>query len=225
MKDNNPLHLLHPNLAKVLLILQILFGLAITCLGLWILFWAPSTRLQDNPYWSGVSLLFAGILGLLIIRCRRIKRSKVRENCFVFVKFDSFLLSLVAALLCVIACICATLHLVRLTADDTKCESSDILVPNASCVCVFNYNNNTQGGEKNADFLGRFKFIGDNYKMEYKDLTCDEVEGGWMFLLALSMVLNILGCIFTLMYLCLVMCFRSSPERYYTSVQTNVSVR
>lgn len=59
----------------------------------------------------------------------------------------------------------------------------------------------------------------------FRDLTCDEVEGGWMFILSLSMILNILGCIFTLMYLCLVMCFRNSPERYYTSVQTNMNVR
>lgn len=85
-----------------------------------------------------------------------------------FVKFDSFLLSLVAALLCVIACICATLHLVRLTADDTKCESSDILVPYASCVCVFNYNNNTQGVENNTNFLRHFGFTGDKYNVEYK---------------------------------------------------------
>lgn len=56
MKDTNPLNLLHPNLAKVLLILQILFGIAIACLGLWILYWAPTTRLQDNPYWSGISV-------------------------------------------------------------------------------------------------------------------------------------------------------------------------
>lgn len=125
------------------------------------------TLYQINKFIS-LQLLFSGILGLLLTRCRRIKRSKVRENCFVFVKFDSFLLSLVAALLCVIACICATLHLVRLTSDDTKCESSDILDPSASCVCVFNYNNNTQNGEKNMNFFGRFNFIGDNYKMDYK---------------------------------------------------------
>lgn len=85
-----------------------------------------------------------------------------------FVKFDSFLLSLVAALLCVIACICAALHLVRLAAEDTKCESSDILVPSASCVCVFNENNKTQDVGNNFDFLGHFSFMGDNYKMEYK---------------------------------------------------------
>lgn len=115
-----------------------------------------------------LQLLLAGVLGILLFRCRRIKRSKLRENCFVFVKFDSFLLSLVAALLCVIAGICATLHLVKLAAADTKCESSDILEPNASCVCVFYENPKTEDVGNSAYFPGRFSFTGDNNKMEYK---------------------------------------------------------
>lgn len=64
------------------------------------------------------------------------------------------------------------------------------------------------------------------YCTSFRDLTCNEVEGCWIGILAFSIVLNILGCLFTLMYLCLVMCFRVSPDRYnYTSVQTNVNVR
>lgn len=50
----NPLDITHPYLAKLLLILQIVLGICITCLALWILLWAPNTRTRDNPYWSGL---------------------------------------------------------------------------------------------------------------------------------------------------------------------------
>lgn len=57
----NPLNIFYPKLATSFLVLQILMGLLITAIGLWFLLWAPNTRIQDNPYWSGliVSVLFS----------------------------------------------------------------------------------------------------------------------------------------------------------------------
>lgn len=53
-RRKNPLNLRHPRWAKTLLIFQVLIGLAVACLGLWLCWWAPSTRSRDNPYWSGL---------------------------------------------------------------------------------------------------------------------------------------------------------------------------
>lgn len=60
----NPLNIFYPKLATSFLVLQILMGLLITAIGLWFLLWAPNTRIQDNPYWSGliVSVLFSACI-------------------------------------------------------------------------------------------------------------------------------------------------------------------
>lgn len=54
VRRKNPLNIRHPLFAKIVYILHILVGLTISCLGLWLCWWAPSTRAKENPYWSGL---------------------------------------------------------------------------------------------------------------------------------------------------------------------------
>lgn len=78
------------------------------------------------------------ILGLNLICYRRIKHQKFREHAFVFFRSASYLLSILAVILCAIAFIIATIHYRRLAAPNTKCESTNILMENGSCVCFLN---------------------------------------------------------------------------------------
>ena len=85
-----------------------------------------------------MQLLITGIIGLIVIRYQRIKRAKTREHCFMFLRMDSYILSLLSVLLCCVALIFAAIHYCRLTAADTKCKSMHLLVEHGSCVCTFN---------------------------------------------------------------------------------------
>lgn len=85
-----------------------------------------------------MQLLITGIIGLIVIRYQRIKRAKTREHCFMFLRMDSYILSLLSVLLCCVALIFAAIHYCRLTASDTKCKSMHLLVEHGSCICTFN---------------------------------------------------------------------------------------
>lgn len=54
IRRRNPLGIRHPRTVKYLFNFHILVGLVISCLGLWLCWWAPSTRARENPYWSGL---------------------------------------------------------------------------------------------------------------------------------------------------------------------------
>lgn len=54
VRRRNPLSIRHPNTVKYLFHFHVLVGLAVSCLGLWLCWWAPSTSARDNPYWSGI---------------------------------------------------------------------------------------------------------------------------------------------------------------------------
>lgn len=86
-------------------------------------------------------LLFTGIIGLILIRYHRIQRDKTREHCFIFLRMDSYVLSLLSLVLCCVALIFAAIHYCRITAPDTKCESGNMFNEHASCVCTFNVPN------------------------------------------------------------------------------------
>jgi hypothetical protein len=49
-----PLLLYHQRLARCLATIQIILGVAVTSLSLWLLLWAPHLPVTDNPYWSGI---------------------------------------------------------------------------------------------------------------------------------------------------------------------------
>lgn len=50
----NPMGFQQPNLARWLLILQIVIGILLLSLSVWIFFLTPNTPVQDNPYWCGL---------------------------------------------------------------------------------------------------------------------------------------------------------------------------
>lgn len=181
----NPLDITHPYIAKLLLILQIVIGICITCLALWILLWAPNTRTRDNPYWSGLmvrivlilysiiktsliyqyifQLVLSGILGLILIEFRRIPRHKLREHCFTFLRLNSITLTSIAVLFAFAAFIFAAIHLGNIASPFTTCMPANIFTTNAACICLFGGNNTTehleiQTAEEGEITAGGFEF-------------------------------------------------------------------
>lgn len=213
----NPMEFRFPRITRIVLILEVIMGILITCLGAWILVLAPHTDIQDNPYWSGLGLFLSGVVGLFLIRYKRIKRHKVRENCFVFIKFDSYILAILATLLCAIALSCAAIHTIRLSASDTKCVSSDILLEHAACQCTFN----TDSIPVTNGTLSDLNPTPDrSYSVNYRELSCNEVRGVWITILKLSLVFNCIGFLLAIIYLILLFFFRY--REVYSSVQTSV---
>ncbi|XP_013118884.2 mucin-2 isoform X1 [Stomoxys calcitrans] len=233
IKHPNPMGFRQPNLARWLLILQIIIGILLLSLSTWIFVLSPNTPIQDNPYWSGLVLLIAGIIGLILIRYHRIKRDKTREHCFIFLRMDSYVLALLSLLLCCVALIFAAIHYCRITAPDTRCESVHMLIEHGSCVCTFNApplndTSTTNSTESLASGLEpEYGLEGDNlatdnsYKFEYRDLSCDEVSGPWTTILGLSFIVNSVGFVISLVYIILLACCRSAEKRSYTTVRTS----
>ncbi|XP_065365128.1 probable serine/threonine-protein kinase DDB_G0278665 isoform X2 [Calliphora vicina] len=223
----NPMGFQQPNLARWLLILQIVIGILLLSLSIWIFFLTPNTPVQDNPYWCGLVLLITGIIGLIVVRYQRIKRAKTREHCFMFLRMDSYVLSLLSVLLCCVALIFAAIHYCRLTAADTKCKSMHLLVEHGSCVCTFNAPppvNTSEPllNESTFDADEESNEITDNsYNVEYRDLSCQEVTGPWTSILGLSFILNSLGFVISLVYIVLLACCRKSSKRLYSTVRTS----
>lgn len=50
----HPPVLRHHRLATALAALQVLLGVAVSSLAVWLLLWAPNLRIRDIPYWSGL---------------------------------------------------------------------------------------------------------------------------------------------------------------------------
>ncbi|XP_005177870.1 mucin-2 isoform X2 [Musca domestica] len=231
IKHPNPMGFHQPNLARWLLILQIIIGILLISLSVWIFVLSPNTPIQDNPYWCGLVLLITGIIGLILIRYHRIKRDKTREHCFIFLRMDSYVLALLSLLLCCVALIFAAIHYSRITASDTKCESVHMLIEHGSCVCTFHAppltNNATETSltssttaEETTNATGQ-EMVDNSYKFEYRDLSCDEVTGPWTTILGLSFIINSVGFIISFVYMILLACCRSASKRSYTTVRTS----
>ncbi|XP_037808975.1 uncharacterized protein LOC119601849 isoform X2 [Lucilia sericata] len=223
----NPMGFQQPNLARWLLILQIIIGILLLSLSTWIFFLTPNTPVQDNPYWCGLVLLITGIIGLIVIRYQRIKRAKTREHCFMFLRMDSYVLSLLSVLLCCVALIFAAIHYCRLTAADTKCKSMNLLLEHGSCICTFNAPTPTVNAtepllnETSYEEDDEEEITDNSYNVEYRDLSCQEVTGPWTSILGLSFILNCLGFVISLAYIILLACCRKSSKRIYTTVRTS----
>ncbi|XP_073831419.1 uncharacterized protein isoform X2 [Musca autumnalis] len=224
IKHPNPMGFHQPNLARWLLILQIIIGILLISLSIWIFVLSPNTPIQDNPYWCGLVLLITGIIGLILIRYHRIKRDKTREHCFIFLRMDSYVLALLSLLLCCVALIFAAIHYSRITASDTKCESVHMLIEHGSCVCTFNVPNTTNATESLAsedENVTEQEIVDNSYKFEYRDLSCDEVTGPWTTILGLSFIINSVGFVISFVYMILLACCRSASKRSYTTVRTS----
>uniref|UniRef100_A0A1A9VUL4 Uncharacterized protein n=1 Tax=Glossina austeni TaxID=7395 RepID=A0A1A9VUL4_GLOAU len=171
----NPLGFRQPQLARWLIILQIICGSLIISLSIWEFFLAPNTAIKDNPYWSGLILILSGIVSLTLLRYLRNKRNKTRENCFIFLRTNAYVLAVLSALLCCMALILASAHYNRLTAADTKCESINALLEHGSCICTFHAQStssmNASERDQNDTFsetIHHFNENNNSYKIEYR---------------------------------------------------------
>ncbi|XP_069692287.1 sarcospan [Periplaneta americana] len=189
----HPPVLRHHRLATALAALQVLLGVAVSSLAVWLLVWAPNLRVRDIPYWSGLPLLMSGIVGLMLMCCCRKDYPGMPLGLWMFsLKVMSVFLAVVAGVTCFCACVFALLHLVFLSS--MTCEPAHVL--NATCVC--------QDGQRTY---------------HYTDLNCPEVGNILTILLIGSCATNGIGGILATWYVFL---HWSSRYAYlYSEVKTN----
>ncbi|XP_068915888.1 sarcospan isoform X3 [Tenebrio molitor] len=169
-------------LAKALLGLIILLGLAICFLALWLLIWAPNIRQRDNPHWSGVPVLLSGILGMVLVCCFRKEHPGMKKNFFVYsIKVLSVMLSSLAAATSFIACGFAVVHLVSLYT--MTCTPSAKL--DSTCVCQTAANNDTSSSVRSY---------------HYVDLSCLEVDNILTILVIFSCACNFIAGVLEVWY-------------------------
>lgn len=210
---SNPMNLVCPGLAKFLVFLQILSGVLISCIGLWLVIWAPHTRIQDNPYWSGLMLVFAGAIAMILLDFRRSPRQRVRETVFRVLRINSHLLTVVAGCLAVVACVFAMLHFMNLTDVDRDCRPAIRFTIASECVCVFG--STTTDHKYIEEFTSESPI--DGHEFLYKDLSCMEVRDAWRYILLASAICNLIGAVAVLFYLVLIY-FKKTKQKYPASV-------
>ncbi|KAJ9586794.1 hypothetical protein L9F63_019614, partial [Diploptera punctata] len=189
----HPPFIRHHRLARALAALQVVLGIAVSSLAVWLLVWAPNLRIRDIPYWSGLPLLASGIMGLMLLCCCRKNNPGVPRDIWTFgLKAVSVFLSVLAAVTCFCACVFALLHLTFLSS--MTCDPAHVL--HSTCVCQ-----DTQRVYR------------------YSDLNCPEVENILTILLIGSCAANGIGGILTVWYVFLH--WTSQYTHTYSQVQTN----
>ncbi|KAK5642347.1 hypothetical protein RI129_008514 [Pyrocoelia pectoralis] len=181
-KNYLPVILIHTKLAKALVGLQILMGIALATLSLWLLLWAPNVRQRDNPYWSAVPLLLSGTFGLVLLSCCKVDYQQMHKRHFIYsLKILSVFLSIVAGAACLTICVFAVIHLISLST--MTCTPLNQL--NATCLCKLDVSNNTSLPVKSY---------------HYVDLSCPEVTSILSILMIFSCGTNAIGGILSLWY-------------------------
>lgn len=193
------MNLVCPGLAKFLVFFQILSGVLISCIGLWLVIWAPNTRIQDNPYWSGLMLVFSGAIAMILLDFRRSPRQRFRETVFRVLRINSHILSIIAGSLAAAAFVFATIHFLNLENVDRDCRPANRFTLASECVCVF--------GAESLDHKSIEK-VSDETPINgneflYKDLSCMEVRDAWRYILLASAIFNLVGVVAVLCYLIL----------------------
>ncbi|KAL1131100.1 hypothetical protein AAG570_012337, partial [Ranatra chinensis] len=180
-------------LAKSLLALQLLVGLAVCTLAAWLVLWAPNLSFRDLPYWSGIPALLSAIIGLILICSCRKEYPGMPLACYVFTfKVISVIASIGAAAACFCASVFAAVHLVWLYG--MTCEPANVL--NASCHCRSH-----------------------SRVVSYVDLNCPEVWNILSILLIASTAANAIAGVLASWYVYL---HWSSRYSYlYSQVRTN----
>lgn len=175
--------LMHTKLAKALVGLQILIGVALGTLSLWLLLWAPNLRQRDNPYWSAAPILLSGVFGLVLLSCCKIDYQQVHNRHFIYsLKIVSLFFSIVAGAACLTACIFAIIHLLALST--MTCAPINQL--NATCLCTLKaVDNSTSLPVKSYHYI---------------DLSCPEVTSILSILMIFSCGTNAVGAIASLWY-------------------------
>lgn len=207
------MNLVCPGLAKFLVFFQILSGVLISCIGLWLVIWAPHTRIQDNPYWSGLMLVFSGAIAMILLDFRRSPRQRVRETVFRVLRINSHILSFIAGFLAVVACVFAILHYLNLMDVDRDCRPANRFTIASECACVFG---SSTTDHRPIDAMA-LETPTDGYEFLYKDLSCMEVRDAWRHILLASAICNFIGALAVLFYLVLFY-FKKTKRKFSTSV-------
>ncbi|KPU75281.1 uncharacterized protein Dana_GF19557, isoform C [Drosophila ananassae] len=214
-------HILNLNISRQMLILQLAIGILISSLSLWILWMGPIWSVLINPYLSGLSLLLAGVIGLIILRRHR-KEHRSSNNCY---KVEACLLPVVALIFCCLALVCATIEFSELSSsvNGTCGPATSWLMRHRHCTCFSPTADDAIPGEKSPAIAvttdGKQPLSGETDAGE-KDGSekCSRFRTEWKYLLAFSMVLNSLGIITTFLCITLFICSRPSRKQIYTSV-------
>jgi len=219
-RRRNSLNIKHPIWAKIILAFHILVGLAVSCLGLWLCWWAPSTRSRDNPYWSGLILILSGILGCVIFGFRRIPRHKLREHLFKFFYLNSTLVTVLAGLCTLAASIFAAIHIAHILTYGQQCAPAIMYTASSSCICNYSATNTTNQSRLQAQSESDLTIA--PHEFYYRDLNCNEVTGAFKYILIASSILNFIGFLICSIFLSL-LCIKNAVKRKpYAPVRTTI---
>ncbi|XP_041350526.1 sarcospan-like [Gigantopelta aegis] len=111
----------------LLVTLQVLLGVAITAMSLYLQLYIPVARVRDTPYWAGIPLCLAGVAG--IYYCATDFRSYTSTSKAFAIKATCFILSFIAIFLMIIATTFPAIHLGRIFTFQTCTESAN------HCIC------------------------------------------------------------------------------------------
>ncbi|XP_017778013.1 PREDICTED: uncharacterized protein LOC108563760 isoform X2 [Nicrophorus vespilloides] len=170
-------------LAKGLIGLQNLIGLAICFISFWLFLWTPNIKVRDNPFWSGIPLLLASATATVLLCCCRKEYPGMKNGSSVYsLKVVSISLSTIAGTACMISSAFAIIHIVSLS----RMDCVPMLEQNESCLC------HVANGTSPIPFVSR--------TYHYLDLLCNELNSFFVLLLIFSCAANFIGSVLSLWY-------------------------
>uniref|UniRef100_A0A182SNZ6 Uncharacterized protein n=1 Tax=Anopheles maculatus TaxID=74869 RepID=A0A182SNZ6_9DIPT len=167
------------------------------------------------------------------------QQSPWRENCFHFLRVNALIVLLLTIFFTMLAFIYALIHATNLSAEGLRCEPQFTFNVNSStCVCtidtraarapmstmVANTTNPADdvGMNDTLPIGGAFNLSnGDDsrapegvIRLEYRDFNCNEVHSIWYYVMIVSTILNLAGCLLATTFLVIysVECIRRSDR-------------
>ncbi|KAI5756024.1 hypothetical protein M8J77_021443 [Diaphorina citri] len=116
--------------AKKLVVLQLILGVIITCISVWLVIFCSTLYTRDTPHWSGIPLILAGFSAYILLYFCRKEYPGMQLNCYMFLyKIFSISLSLITCVLCFCAAIFTIFHLTFLSYAICDSITSDSIAP------------------------------------------------------------------------------------------------
>ncbi|KAH8404423.1 hypothetical protein KR222_010684, partial [Zaprionus bogoriensis] len=205
-------HIRNSNFSRHVLILQLAIGLLILPLAYWIFVMESNVSLQINSYLSGLFLLLASIVGLILLRrSRRFEYHISYNKCQKLLLIESYVICCLAMIFCSLNLIIAAIEFTTLTSmlrtNNDTCEVYRLLLGYRNCGCVEEGSEVTKLEPQDVDNAENGK-----------GLKCDAIHGDWKYLLAFSMALNTMGIVTTFTYIAIFICrLRNNRKNFNTS--------
>lgn len=126
-----------------------------------------------------------------------------------------------------LAFIYASIHYHSLSVDDKECVPENVFTSGSSCICVFHNSHlrfiESESNRNATSSLAKLKSSApddsDGVEVHYRDMSCNEVLGVWVYILLVSSLLNLLGLIFSVAYMLqFALGCRKRPQPKYLSV-------